>query len=261
MGGDQIFNGDARVFAQRFRLGHSLETISLAADVFKRAPGSSLGVLARLLVVPHVVSAMPALKRLKRGREATQRWPWAGPRLREVIADLHVNEPPDDEWKSVDGAIKLTRLESRDLVLFGTNRRQKEALTGLRQVDPLIDDEVVNLVASFPQHELLFGNRMRGLFRHAVRGMVPEGLRLRRDKAQFEPAIREMLLHSEKDVLRDLSNVRMLHDLGLVEAPTYRRHFKTVLDSRAQSPDWMAIWPALTVEAFLQRQRRAGAAI
>jgi hypothetical protein len=83
-----------------------------------------------------------------------------------------------------------------------------------------------------------------------MRRALPDALRLRSDKAQFEPAISEMVLGSDLRGLRDLSHMRMLGDLGLVDPPRYRRHFEDVLAKGAASRDWLAVWPALSVEAF-----------
>jgi hypothetical protein len=141
-----------------------------------------------------------------------------------------------------------------DFVFFATNRTQMEAADGLMQVDPLLDDEIVSLVASFPQHLLLFGDQQRGLFRHATRHLLPDRLRLRRDKARFESAITEMVRGADLPVLRDLANVRMSADLGLVEPLGYRAAFETALSAPGDTADWIGVWPVLAVEAYLRAQ-------
>jgi hypothetical protein len=54
--------------------------------------------------------------------------------------------------------------------------------------------------------------------------------------------------------LRDLASMRMLGDLDLVYPRKYRQHFEAVVAAGGQSSDWIAIWPALAVEAFVRSQ-------
>jgi hypothetical protein len=190
----------------------------------------------------------------KRYRVAARRWSWAGPKLRKVILDSYVREPVSREWTSVTSELKLNRLVRKDFLHIAEARGQMEAATGITRVDPLMDDELVTLVASFPQEMLLFGNRRRGLFRHAMRGMLPEALRLRPDKARFEPALAEMVQGSDLAALRELASMRMLGELGLVDPVRYRRHFEMLLSDGVASSDWLAVWPALAVEAFVRAQ-------
>ncbi len=249
MGGDQVFNGDPRIFASRAWSGHFCEGIVRAAR-FGRFGRSRALRTAKLLVAPPVLFALPSVERMRRRRYAASRWPWAGPKLRQIVRDDYVFHAPNREWMRTLGDLKLKRLEAGQFVLLAANRRQMEAATGLAQVDPLLDDEVVHLVSSFPQDALLHDERQRGLFRHAMRPLLPDRVRLRRDKAQFEAAIAEMVQNADLDSLRSLADMRLSADLGLVEPASYRRHFEAVLAAGERSPDWLAIWPALAVEAF-----------
>jgi asparagine synthetase B (glutamine-hydrolysing) len=254
MGGDQIFGGDPRVLARR------PGSRDWYKAMFPRGQGERSRSLLRLvrsarhLVAPGIASAFPMLNRAWRKQWVNRRWPWAGPRLRKIMLEMFVQSPPNREWSTVTSEPRLRRLVATDFALFASNCRQIEALGGVTQVDPLLDDEVVDLTSSFAQHTLLFDGRQRGLFRHAMRQMLPDRLRLRRDKATFEPALAEMVRAGDVGALRDLASMRMLGDLGLVYPPKYRQHFEAVMAAGGESREWMAVWPALAVEAFVRSQ-------
>ena len=62
---------------------------------------------------------------------------------------------------------------------------------GIQRMDPLLDDELIAFVCSLPPAFLLHGGQTRGLLRAAMKGLVPDAVRLRTDKAKFEPAMAE----------------------------------------------------------------------
>jgi asparagine synthase (glutamine-hydrolysing) len=253
-GGDQVFNGDTRVFAKHAVGGDWYGAISRITRFPGYSGSGSFLRIAKRVLGPPVVSAFPYIRRVKRRRIASRRWPWAGPKLREVLRDTYVSEAPDREWMSFTSELKFRRLIFRDFLHIAETRGQMEAASGLTQIDPLLDDELVSLVASVPQQLLLFGDRSRGLYRHSLREMVPESVRLRRGKALFECAIAAMVGGTDLRLLRDLASMRMLGQLGLVDPQGYRPHFEAVLAAGGATFDWMAVWPALAVEAFVRRQ-------
>jgi hypothetical protein len=154
---------------------------------------------------------------------------------------------------------KFGRLVRSDFLTLSEVRGQMETVSGLMQIDPLRDDDLVGFLAGLPQDLMLFDDRQRGLLRHAMRHVLPERLRTRPDKARFEPAIAGMLDARNIARLRNLAEMRMLGDLGLVDPPLFGRHFEGVLSDGEKSPAWLAVWPALTVEAFLRAQWGNGA--
>jgi asparagine synthase (glutamine-hydrolysing) len=252
-GGDHVFNGDPRIFARRALKGHLFDAFRRAVR-FQRQSRASIPRAFRYVVSPPVISVAPGIQRARRRRSAIKRWPWAGPRLREVIEDLYVQKPPDLEWTSSTSAPRFERLVRKEFMYLAEHRGQAEAASAIVRVNPLWDDELVALTAGFPQEVLLHGDRWRGLFRLAMPSIVPDSVRLRPDKAWFEPAIAEMVGGSDLGALRDLARMQMLGDLGLVEPARYRLHFEAVLSAGSESLHWLAIWPALAVEAFARSQ-------
>jgi asparagine synthetase B (glutamine-hydrolysing) len=250
MGGDQVLGGEARIWARRLMSGHWREALILAARFQSRSIHSPLVRAARLALFPPISSVLPAIHWMKRRRFAAQRWPWAGPRLREFVRNVYLRQSPNREWKESSNVTRVERLIRTDFVHISEFRRQMEVGSGITRVDPLTDDEVVTVLAGFPKEAMLFGSRERGLYRHAMRQILPERLRLRLDKACFEPAFAEMVNAADLEALRDLASMKMMGDLGLVDPPAYRSHFATVLAAGGKSIEWLAIWPALAAEAF-----------
>jgi hypothetical protein len=93
----------------------------------------------------------------------------------------------------------------------------------------------------------------------AAAGSVPDGVRLRADKAAVEPALKEMVAAAGGlDALGDITKVRALSDLGIVEPEAFQSSLARL---RAYDDEaWVDVWPALACEAFLldhQRTRNA----
>jgi asparagine synthetase B (glutamine-hydrolysing) len=253
LGGDQIFMGDPRVFAQHAVRGDWGEATRCASQLHGESRIVSLLRTARIQFTPALVSALPLGLSVRRKQYATHRWPWAGPRFREVIRDLLVHPPHDTGWRSLTNETKFRRLVSTELFEVAETRGQQEVATSIMRIDPLLDAELVSAVAGLPQELLLFGNRYRGFFRHAMRARLPERLRLRPDKGVFDPEIGWIVRGSDLKALRSLASMQMCGDLGLVDPRKFAPQFETVL-ADAEGAGWATIWPALAVEAFVRSQ-------
>lgn len=74
---------------------------------------------------------------------------------------------------------------------------------GLSFVHPFLDRRVVELCLSLPAAQKRRGNQARYVLRNAMRGVLPEPVRLRRDKASFDVPFRRWLV----DALRSHTKV------------------------------------------------------
>jgi hypothetical protein len=105
-----------------------------------------------------------------------------------------------------------------------------------------------------------------GLYRRAMRGLIPESIRLRKDKAQGEPAHAEAILAARAEpTLRELSSLAALADAGLVEPGPFRPLFESWLSAVRRGErttddpadeSWHTVWQLLSVEAFLRAPGR-----
>jgi len=247
MGGDEVFAGDRRAIAERVWSRNSFEAIPRTVRLCPNSGKVQLLRIAKLLFGPTITQKCPGFARFRRRRSTSKTWSWAGPRLLEVIREVHVDSVISRDYTN---EAKIRSLTRKSFVIYAENRRQFEAASGVQHIDPLLDDEVVALLATFPQDILLFGDRQRGIYRHATRSLLPDRLRLRPDKGQFEPATAEMVRRSDLSALMDLASMRMLGDLGLVDPTSYRRCFDDLLSGARD--DWARMWPPLAVEAFVR---------
>jgi len=248
--GDQLFCGDPRVFARSALQGHLKETW-LGLKTFRTHTRSTFwGRVGRYVVAPLISKTLPDLRRLKRRRAAAKRWPWAGPRLRDFLRRSYDTTPAPQAWLEESCAGRVGRLVDSEFLEVAEARGQAEVASGCTRVDPMLDDELVTFVATLPLRSLLIGGSTRGLMRRALTGVVPEAIRLRDDKGTFETALAAMIGPRELRALRGLATMQASAELGLVEPFAYQRHFEAVVAQGGSSPDWMAIWPALAVEAF-----------
>jgi hypothetical protein len=133
-------------------------------------------------------------------------------------------------------------------------------------IDVFRDLALVRFVGALDPLQLSADHRFRGLYRRAMRGLIPESVRLRNDKAQGEPAHAEAILAARAEpTLRDLASLAALSDMGLVEPGPFRPLFESWLsavrrgertsgDSADES--WHTVWQLLSVEAFLRAPGR-----
>ncbi len=252
-GGDHVFCGDPRIFARRATSGHLFATLADLAHFQAHWSTNFWQRFGRFVLAPMAVAGLSPARRYRRRAAARRWWPWAGPKLREFLADVYERAPAADDWRDDTSVRRFNRFVNRDFLEIAEARGQAEAWTGCARVDPWLDDELLELVASFPQEILLHGRRTRGLFRMAMHESVPESVRRRTDKGTFEAAIFDMLGPRERSQLRELSKMDALAGLGLVEPRRFQQHFEAVLGQGRHSTEWLRIWPALSVEAFARQ--------
>jgi hypothetical protein len=141
---------------------------------------------------------------------------------------------------------------SRFLHACARLRSQAEIAGDYVRRDPLYFPRFVRFVCTIPRRAFFSGGWTRGLLREALRGRIPESVRLRETKASCEPAFLRLLASAGGfDVLRPLARARRLADLGVVDAARVRDEF-AALEARPLENTW-AIWSLFAVEAFLER--------
>jgi asparagine synthase (glutamine-hydrolysing) len=246
--GDDVLDGDLSSFAARARQG---EAVLAFVDVARlRGPwrGSRLGRVRDLFFRRLLADALPGTwlstwsrLRAKRRTMRSEQWSWAGPRLR-----VRLCERPETERKDY-----WSRLATFGALLDDADARgQQECETRLPRIDVYLDAEMVDFLASVPPKLFFHDHRVRGLYRSAMRGLLPNSLRLRTDKAEFEPANDELARAvCESPWFVKLLRMEALGDLGLVEPRRFREAFGKFKDHRADR-SWLEFWPALAVEGF-----------
>jgi asparagine synthase (glutamine-hydrolysing) len=250
VGGDEVLDGDLSSFAARALQGDGLAALVDLARL--RGPWKASrftrvrDLFFRRLFVDALPSRCVSVWRRIRARYVSRRArepAWAGPRLRARLRERLPPEPDKMRFWS-----KLAMLNA--LTEDADGRGQQECETGLPRIDVYLDAELVNFMASVPPRMFFHDHRLRGLYRTAMIGVLPDSVRLRMDKASFEPANDELgRAVCEEAWFHTLLRMEALGDLGLVEPTRFREAFA---EFKAHRGDrfWVEFWPALAVEAF-----------
>jgi asparagine synthase (glutamine-hydrolysing) len=140
-------------------------------------------------------------------------------------------------------------------ILFDHTRR-RAGLAGMEMRHPFADVDLVELVLRLP-HELAYDPRFsRPLVRDAMRGIVPEELRVRRSKSFFDPVQREALTGDLTLIDRLLSD-RDARIAAYVDTDVVRRDLLERAPGRHEQPDpsWnIYIWRLIMLECWLRFQ-------
>jgi hypothetical protein len=155
----------------------------------------------------------------------------------------------EDERRREEPAL-VTRFDTeRHMMWLSEFRSRLEVVGGCTLCDPLLDDDVVELAMSIPNELLYHGHRGRGLFRHAFRGLVPDEVRLRKDKLDPGEGLEDILRAAGGEQALDvLLSMRALQERGLVEPAAFRRDFAARLAKGGG--EWANLWFMLALEAL-----------
>ena len=202
---------------------------------------------------PLLSALAPAAVHRWRSRRARTPLPlWAGPALRASLDAGHRSQ----ERRSSTLETSMWALPHHEHLAW--IRHQEDLAAGIECRQPFLEAHVRALVAEFEPSWLLEGGIRRGLFREAVRDLLPNVLLEREDKAGFEDGLRRFLMAAGGfDVLRPLVSVTELASLGLVDPRVLAEAF----DAFERAPDdgehWGNVWPVLAVEGFLRARSEA----
>jgi len=260
--GDELLGGSLS-FAPSALGGHPLRAIRAALQLefpWHASPSHRLlHWIGGPLLMPLTPSPLLRAWRVRRSRR-----PWMRPRfverLKACASVRHRRIPRGPDERLAEFLTQPYHAES------ATYWGQLESVVPTPVVDVFRDPALVRLVGALDPLQLSADHRYRGLYRRALRGLIPESIRLRNDKARGEPAHAEAILAARAEpTLRDLSSLSALADAGLVEPGPFRPLFESWLSAvqrgerMTEDPadeSWHTVWQLLSVEAFLCVQGR-----
>lgn len=249
--GDHLLDGSARSLSAMARRGELLNAVRAARGLvgFDAPRSRSFSWLLR----PMIAACEPSAIRRRRLRRSLGVPAWAGPRLLGLVdgtRDRFVTHAMMPRATGDDRVRADQADPAREHVEWV--RHHLEVASGLCVRDPYRDAALTRTVLSLPPEWLLHGGIRRGLFREAMRGLLPESIRTRLSKASFEPGIARFVQSAGGlESVRDLARVPRLADLGLVEPRSFLRAFEELVADPVESFEWCNVWPVLAVEAFV----------
>jgi asparagine synthetase B (glutamine-hydrolysing) len=134
--------------------------------------------------------------------------------------------------------------------------RRLASMAGVNDVHPFLDVDLIELVLGLPPHLAFDASLDRKLLREAMQGLVPESVRLRRDKVFFGALLRDALTgpdHAAVD--RILTNSPL--ELGdLVDAQALTALWRGGPERCARGPlAWASeSWRAFALELWMRRE-------
>ncbi len=250
-GGDEVLDGDPRLFADLLRKGHLSRAIAGAVrtrGVFYQGP---LGRIARHLLRPLIEPLVPPQLKGAIDRVKARLPRWAGPKLAGSASPV-ARARPLSSSQGTPSERYGRLIHGSPLASGAPLRLQQEVLGGYTMRAPLFDDDLLRFAATLPPFSLLRGGYLRGLMRESMRSFVPEDVRLRETKGAWYWFIQQTIdLAGGLGAFAELVDVRMLAELGLVEPAPFRALF----EDSARFPmgaDYKVIWGVLSAEAFVR---------
>lgn len=258
-GGDELFGPRQYLIADRLRAGRPRSALAVAGELPGAGPHVPRRQVAAMVRSFGLVGALPhGLHRLATGRLARRQAPsWLRPSaLRELIDS---DDPA--AWKRLDGPRWWA--EPAYALAYGMDeagvfehQRRRSALAGLDARHPLLDFDLVRLGLRQPPRATLDRRFNRPVLRAAVAGLLPDAVRLRPQKARFDPLIVSCLRGPDaaavSALLRDPDS-----ELGAyVERDQMEGELFGAGALADQNPfRWMwLVWRLLTAELWLRAQ-------
>jgi asparagine synthase (glutamine-hydrolysing) len=260
-GGDELFGLSPYLLADLVRRGRILAAIDLA----QRFPGSANPAapsrIWRLLRRFGLKGAMPASAH----RAARQ---WRGPEhyapswMRPAVARTWIDSEAGFEWKGLPGPRWWAHLV--DAVLLGVGpalvyeqSRRRAEMAGLLARHPLVDVDVIELMLGIPPDSAFDPRFSRPLFRASLTGLLPDEVRLRPSKSNFDAIFHAALAGRDLPAVRQLVGREDARIGEYVDLASVRRQLLDPQppEGRSARQGWaIGMWRLVMAECWLRTQ-------
>lgn len=255
VGADELLDGEPRDLSRlALRAPRAALTAARAMRGFERPQRPVFSWIARPLLAPFVPAS---LGRWRRRRHAPAPPVWAGPALLSAWRERRALDENVETSRPLHArsSRSIWALPHHEHLAWLRHQEDAEAQIETRQV--FLESSLRALVHRMPPEWLVQGSIRRGLFREAVRDLLPAVLVERTDKASFDEAHAAWLdAAGGIDLLQPLGSGEELARLGLVERASFRRAFDAFARAPTDGEGWASLWPALAVESFVREHAR-----
>ncbi|MBA2347977.1 MAG: hypothetical protein H0V81_06755 [Solirubrobacterales bacterium] len=251
-GGDELFGCAPYLLADRLRAGRPDRALALARQLPGMGGAPRVRWLSRALLRFGVRGALPGNlhRRLRalRGADGQPAHPW-------LLGDLAALHAEHDPWAFKDRPGPRWRAGLLNVVLDGAEAigahdqfRREAALGGLEFRHPLRDPELLDVVLALDPSAAFDSRLDRPLVRRAVRGLVPDVVRLNTAKPHFNAPFTTALGGPDAAAVAHLLDPATALAGEFVDVEAVRR----ALD--APGPRALDLWRVLMLECWLRRQ-------
>lgn len=208
------------------------------------------GVSARAVLRPFV----PMFLRRRRVPRFVAGLPdWVGPLLRDEFEQLARERAERRPARSAQERFEDTVTNAAESEYCAEARAQTDTASPIPRADPLYDDSLVQFLTAIRQEKLFVDSSYRGLVRRAMRGLLPDKVRERVDKSDFEPALAQAMWPIER--FEPLLGFERIGAMGIVNVESFRKYIAPLYDAPSAERNaarWTTFYPALAMEAFLR---------
>jgi asparagine synthase (glutamine-hydrolysing) len=254
--GDELFGPAPLLIADRLERGRLRGALRLARGLPGTGPSPSRRLVASLLGRYGLAPCLPGALGRPAGTRADAPW-WLDRRQTQRDSP----GPDAQSWRSLDGprwwaqlADAITRAPDR-LGFFDYYRRRGRA-AGVPAQHPFLDLDLIETVLGLPPEYGFDPNLSRPLLRHAMRGLVPEPVRARRDKSYFDPLLIDSLAGNDRHLLRRLLTAPDAEVRRFADPTAVRALVDGGPDGHPRGErSWMRdVWRLATAECWLRSQ-------
>jgi asparagine synthase (glutamine-hydrolysing) len=127
---------------------------------------------------------------------------------------------------------------------------------GIERRHPFYDRRLVEFVLSLPEEQRSLGEwPIKAVLREAMRGILPEFIRARRDKTRFLCIVDKQLKHGHAEKIVALMQSSVLGEIGAIQPDRFLKFFSSFIQgyepSRAAWNIGMVVWLELWCRSFL----------
>ena len=252
-GGDELFGGDLRYFAHRAK-HEPFAAVREALALTVPWETTRASRLREWIAQPLAKASLPeSVVASHVRRQWLARMPWLGPGPRACIEEAARLQARTHVAETTPYGRFAHEASGSSWCDFADARTQLESACDITREDPFLQDVLLRFLSATPLAAFFSGGLHRGLLRRALRGRVPDSVRLRRGKAVFEPALNEALrVPAFSAMLAKFTSTPVLESMGLVDGPRFRIACRTIHDP--QSAGWCDLWQTMSAEGFAARR-------
>jgi asparagine synthase (glutamine-hydrolysing) len=256
LGGDGLFTGTFRVFASlmlRGRWNRAWQGLRAHGQPRRLSPPRRI---YRYLIAPFLPRPVEEALRSLAGREPTVSLPpWLAEsfaRRHQLLEELRRQRFPRVSWdparQGMSQAIALVGHVSRACYW----QERTAARFGIEMRHPLLDRRLAEFAISVPAELHFDGRTPKSLLREAVRGLIPERVRMRTDKTLFGQFLDYSLRDRSRDHIEGLLGSSRLQAMGIVDQQGLREAYE---EYRAGDSFQLRthLWFIVTLELWLRR--------